>query len=380
MFDFTDFDIHLFWDYVESLNPQEILFSFLPPVIGLVIAIFVGWCCNRYVSNQIDSHPILQKMTWKTALVRGLKGAPVLIVVSLYLSFVTRMMSLPEPVEHLLTYVFFVILIITVMQVISRTATAILNNIIVARHENLSETSLLTDMVSWSIYFMGFIIILAECDISITPFITAMGVGGMAVALGMQETLASVFAGFTMIFAPQIRNNDFVRLSSGQEGRIVDIAWRYTTIENLEGNTIVVPNKQIASAVLTNYSVPAQDIKVKLQCGVAYDSDLDKVEQVVLEVAQKIQDDVTKDILVSKGKIAEDESVTTADPGIFFHTFGDSAIEFSVTLNCKDFTHQYRMKHEFIKALTKRFREEGIEIPFPIVTVQQTKDDGESSK
>ena len=380
MFDFTDFDIHLFWDYVESLNPQEILFSFLPPVIGLVIAIFVGWCCNRYVSNQIDSYPILQKMTWKTALVRGLKGAPVLIVVSLYLSFVTRMMSLPEPVEHLLTYVFFVILIITVMQVISRTATAILNNIIVARHENLSETSLLTDMVSWSIYFMGFIIILAECDISITPFITAMGVGGMAVALGMQETLASVFAGFTMIFAPQIRNNDFVRLSSGQEGRIVDIAWRYTTIENLEGNTIVVPNKQIASAVLTNYSVPAQDIKVKLQCGVAYDSDLDKVEQVVLEVAQKIQDDVTKDILVSKGKIAEDESVTTADPGIFFHTFGDSAIEFSVTLNCKDFTHQYRMKHEFIKALTKRFREEGIEIPFPIVTVQQTREDGESSK
>ena len=380
MFDFTDFDIHLFWDYVESLNPQEILFSFLPPVIGLVMAIFVGWCCNRYVSNQIDSHPILQKMTWKTALVRGLKGAPVLIVVSLYLSFVTRMMSLPEPVEHLLTYVFFVILIITVMQVISRTATAILNNIIVARHENLSETSLLTDMVSWSIYFIGFIIILAECDISITPFITAMGVGGMAVALGMQETLASVFAGFTMIFAPQIRNNDFVRLSSGQEGRIVDIAWRYTTIENLEGNTIVVPNKQIASAVLTNYSVPAQDIKVKLQCGVAYDSDLDKVEQVVLEVAQKIQDDVTKDILVSKGKIAEDESVTTADPGIFFHTFGDSAIEFSVTLNCKDFTHQYRMKHEFIKALTKRFREEGIEIPFPIVTVQQTRDDGESSK
>ena len=379
MIDFTEFDVHLFRDYVESLDPQELFLLFLPPIIGLVLAIFVGWCCNRYVSNQIESHPTLQKLTWKTALIRGLKGAPILIVVSLYLSFVTKMMSMPEPVEHLLTYIFFIILIITVMQVIARTATAIINNIIVARNENISETSLLTDMVSWSIYLIGIIIILAECGISITPFITAMGVGGMALALGMQETLASVFAGFTMIFAPQIRNNDFVRLSNGQEGRIVDIAWRYTTIENLEGNTIVVPNKQIASAILTNYSVPAQDIKVKLQCGVAYDSDLDKVEQVVLEVAQKIQDDVTKDILASKGKIAADASVTTAKPGIFFHTFGDSAIEFSVTLNCKAFTHQYRMKHEFIKALTKRFREEGIEIPFPIVTVQQTRDDGESS-
>jgi small-conductance mechanosensitive channel len=379
MIDFTEFDVHLFRDYVESLDPQELFLLFLPPIIGLVLAIFVGWCCNRYVSNQIESHPTLQKLTWKTALIRGLKGAPILIVVSLYLSFVTKMMSMPEPVEHLLTYIFFIILIITVMQVIARTATAIINNIIVARNENISETSLLTDMVSWSIYLIGIIIILAECGISITPFITAMGVGGMALALGMQETLASVFAGFTMIFAPQIRNNDFVRLSNGQEGRIVDIAWRYTTIENLEGNTIVVPNKQIASAILTNYSVPAQDIKVKLQCGVAYDSDLDKVEQVVLEVAQKIQDDVTKDILASKGKIAADASVTTAKPGIFFHTFGDSAIEFSVTLNCKAFTHQYRMKHEFIKALTKRFREEGIEIPFPIVTVQQTRENGESS-
>lgn len=377
MFDFTDFDVHLFRDYVESLNPHELFLLFLPPIIGLVLAIFVGWCCNRYVSNQIESHPTLQKLTWKTALVRGLKGAPILIVVSLYLSFVTKMMSMPEPVEHLLTYIFFIILIITVMQVIARTATAIINNIIVARNENISETSLLTDMVSWSIYLIGIIIILAECGISITPFITAMGVGGMALALGMQETLASVFAGFTMIFAPQIRNNDFVRLSNGQEGRIVDIAWRYTTIENLEGNTIVVPNKQIASAILTNYSVPAQDIKVKLQCGVAYDSDLDKVEQVVLEVAQKIQDDVTKDILASKGKIAADASVTTAKPGIFFHTFGDSAIEFSVTLNCKAFTHQYRMKHEFIKELTKRFRQEGIEIPFPIMTVQQDRADEE---
>ena len=378
--DLTDFNIHLFTDYVETLDFKEIMVLFVPPVVGLLLAILVGWFCSRKVSQYMENHPTFDKISWKTALIHALKGAPMLIAVSLYLTFLTKMMNLPVPVEHLLTYVFFIILIITVMQVIARTATGIINNVIVAKHENISETSLLTDMVTWSIYIIGLIIILAECGISITPFITAMGVGGMAVALGMQETLASVFAGFTMIFAPQIRNNDFVRLSSGQEGRIVDIAWRYTTIENLEGNTIVVPNKQIASAVLTNYSVPAQDIKVKLQCGVAYDSDLDKVEQVVLEVAQQIQDDVTKDILVSKGKIAEDESVTTADPGIFFHTFGDSAIEFSVTLNCKAFTHQYRMKHEFIKALTKRFREEGIEIPFPIVTVQQTRDDGKSSK
>lgn len=377
MLDFTVFDAHLFQNYVESLDPRQLFFLFVPPIVGLLLAISLGWFCNRTVGKYIVSHSAFHEFSWKTALVHGLKGAPMLIVVSLYLNFLTRMMNLPVPVEQLLTYIFFIIFIYTVVQVIARTATGIINNLIIARNDNISQTSLLTNVVSWSIYIMGLIIVLAECGISITPFITAMGVGGMAMALGMQESLANAVAGFTMIFSPQIRSNDFVRLSTGQEGRIVDIAWRYTTIANLEGNTIIVPNQKIASAILTNYSMPAQDTKVKVQCGVAYDSDLEQVERVVLEVAQQVQDEVTEEILKEKNIIEAHETVETAKPGIFFHTFGDSAIEFSVSLNCKAFTHQYRMKHEFIKELTKRFRQEGIEIPFPIMTVQQDRADEE---
>ncbi|ORU01053.1 Potassium efflux system KefA protein / Small-conductance mechanosensitive channel [Anaerovibrio sp. JC8] len=378
MIDFTAFDIHMFHEYVDTLDPKQIMLLLLPPIIGLILAIAVGGLCNRYVGRYIETHPTLKQNSWKAALIRGMKGAPMLIVVSLYLSFLTKMMSLPAPVEHLLTYIFFIILIITVVQVIARTATGVINNIIVARHDNISETSLLTDMVSWSIYVIGIIIILAECGISITPFITAMGIGGMALALGMQETMASIFAGFTIIFAPQIRNNDFVRLSNGQEGKIKDIAWRYTTIENLDGNTIVVPNQQIASAILTNYSMPAQDTRIKVPCGVSYDSDLDKVEAVAMEVAQRVQDSVTQELLAEKG-LAADDFVPPAKPAVSFHTFGDSAIEFNVFLNCKAFTHQYRMKHIFIKELTKRFREEGIDIPFPIVTVKHDRaDNGEA--
>uniref|UniRef100_UPI00262638CF hypothetical protein n=1 Tax=uncultured Anaerovibrio sp. TaxID=361586 RepID=UPI00262638CF len=167
MFDFTTFDAHLFQNYVESLDPKQIFFLLVPPIVGLLLAISLGWFCNRTVGKYIASRSALQEFTWKTALLHGLKGAPMLIVVSLYLNFLTRMMNLPVPVEHLLTYIFFIIFIYTVVQVIARTATGIINNLIIARNDNISQTSLLTNVVSWSIYIMGLIIILAECGISI---------------------------------------------------------------------------------------------------------------------------------------------------------------------------------------------------------------------
>ena len=131
MIDLTDFNIHLFHEYIDTLDPEQILFLFLPPIIGLILAILVGWLCTRYVSRYIENHPTLKENSWKTAFIRGMKGAPMLIVVSLYLTFTAKMMKLPEPVEQLLTYIFFIILIVTVMQVIARTATGFINNIIV---------------------------------------------------------------------------------------------------------------------------------------------------------------------------------------------------------------------------------------------------------
>ena len=94
---------------------------------------------------------------------------------------------------------------------------------------------------------------------------------------------------------------------------------------------------------------------IKVPCGVAYDSDLDFVEKVTVEVAEQ----VTKAI----------DATVTKKPAVYFHTFNDSSIDFNVVLHCSQFADQFRLKHEFIKALTRRYRQEGIEIPFPIRTV-----------
>ena len=171
----------------------------------------------------------------------------------------------------------------------------------------------------------------------------------------VNKTLANICAGIYLLMSKQLSIDDYVRLSTGEEGRVADITWRFTTIIATSGNAVVVPNQKISSAIITNYCMPEPDMTIKVLCGVAYDSDLDFVEQVTLEVAW----DITQKI----------DNTITKKPGVYFHTFNESSIDFNVVLHCSKFADQFKLKHEFIKALTKRYRQEGIEIPFPIRTV-----------
>ena len=124
------------------------------------------------------------------------------------------------------------------------------------------------------------------------------------------------------------------------------------------GNVVVIPNQKLASAIITNYNMPKRDITVRVTVGVAYDSDLDLVEKVTLEVARKVMQNEHIGIDI--------------EPAVRFHTLGDSSINFDVFLHSSQFNHQAELKHEFIKELMRRYRKEGINIPYPIRTVINT--------
>jgi small-conductance mechanosensitive channel len=206
------------------------------------------------------------------------------------------------------------------------------------------------------VFIIGVLIILQSLGISIAPILTALGVGGLAVALALQETLSNLFAGIQIIASKQIKPGDFVKLDSGEEGFVTDITWRYTTIRTLPNNMVIIPNAKLASALVTNYNSPEKEMAVLVQVGVSYDSDLEKVEKVVIEVGKEIMQEV-------KGGIPGFE------PFIRFHTFGDFSINFSVILRGLEFVDQHLIRHEFTKRLHRRFNAEGIVIPFPIRTI-----------
>ena len=206
------------------------------------------------------------------------------------------------------------------------------------------------------IYIVGFLILLQTFGISIAPILTALGVGGLAVALALQDTLANLFAGVHLLASRKIKIGDYVALESGQEGYVVDINWRNTSIRQIPNNMIIIPNAKMAQAIVTNYYRPQNEMSVLVPVTVDYASDLDQVEAVTKEVIADVMRSVPG-------------GVPSHEPVIRFNTFGEWSIGFTAILRAREYADQYLIKHEFMKRVVARYEEEGIRIPFPLVRV-----------
>jgi small-conductance mechanosensitive channel len=217
----------------------------------------------------------------------------------------------------------------------------------------LPVTSLTQNLIRIAVYGVGGLIILHHLGISITPILATLGVGGLAVALALKDTLSNFFAGFHIIATRQIRVDDYLKLDSGEEGHVSDIGWRTTKIRTLAGNFVLIPNAKLTELIVTNYSLEDKELAVVVGMGVHYASDLTRVERVAGEVATAVMKEV-------QGGIPD------FAPFIRYHTFGDSSIAFSVIMRAKEFTDQFLIKHEFIKRAHERFAKEGFVIPYPI--------------
>lgn len=209
---------------------------------------------------------------------------------------------------------------------------------------------------------IGVLILLDSFGVSITPILASLGLGSLAVALALQPTLENLVSGIQIILDRPIVPGHFVKLESGEEGYVEKVGWRSTWIRLLPNNMVIVPNKQIINSKVLNYYYPSKDMAVLVQVGVHYSSDLEKVERITCEVAAEIMKTV-------QGSVADFQ------PFIRFHTFDSSSINFTVIMKCKEFVDNYLIKHEFVKALSKRYTKEGIVIPFPIMAIntQQEK-------
>jgi small-conductance mechanosensitive channel len=206
------------------------------------------------------------------------------------------------------------------------------------------------------VIMIGMLVLLDCLGIAIAPLLTALGVGGLAVALALQDTLGNLFAGVHILASRKVVPGDFIQLDNGMEGYVVDTNWRNTTVRQLPNNIVIVPNATLASSVVTNYHQPQQETSVSVAVGVSYDSDLEHVERVTCEVGREVMREV-------------EGSVRTHEPFIRYNAFADSSINFNVILRATEVTNQYLIRHEFIKRLHRRYRAEAIEIPFPIRTI-----------
>lgn len=222
---------------------------------------------------------------------------------------------------------------------------------------SLGGTTLVESLARATVLGMGILLLLSNLGISVTPILTALGVGSLAVALALQDTLSNLFAGLHIVASNIVEVGDYIKLDTGHEGFVVDVGWRATRIRESANNLIVIPNTKLSQAVVVNFDRPEKEQSTTVEVGVGYDSDLERVEQVTLDVARQVMRETTG-------------AVPSFEPLLRFHTFGDSAIGFTVVLRAKHFSDRSLLKHALIKKLHDRYRSEGIEIPFPQRTVR----------
>ncbi|GGW10462.1 mechanosensitive ion channel protein [Streptomyces capoamus] len=268
----------------------------------------------------------------------------------------TAVLPCTKAVQHHVYQALQVWVIVVVTFSAARVIAGLVRTVTQSRSGVAGSATIFVNITRVLVLAIGFLVVLQTLGISIAPLLTALGVGGLAVALALQDTLANLFAGVHILASKTVQPGDYIRLSSGEEGYVVDINWRQTTVRQLSNNLVVIPNGQLAKANMTNFTRPEQQLTVLVQAGVSYDSDLEHVERVTMEVVTEVMTDVA-------GAVPDHE------PAIRFHTFGDSRIGFTVILGVGEFSDQYRIKHEFIKRLHRRYREEGIRIPAPARTV-----------
>ncbi|MBH8553462.1 mechanosensitive ion channel family protein [Nostocaceae cyanobacterium CENA357] len=341
---------------VEWILPIAfILFGLLAGIIGekFIFKKLRKFVAERQIPGGEVIFQSLHRMTFLWFVLAGFSGA------IFYSS-----LKLDADVKILLRKIILIIFLCSVTLVLAR-ITAGFVNLFIRRTEGV-PASLISNLAMTVVLVLGTLILLQTVGIEITPIVTTLGVGGIAVGLALQDTLANLFSGFYLLVSKQVRTGDYVKLDDGHEGYVTDITWRNTTIREISNNVIIVPNSKLASAIFTNYHLPAKEITLTMNVGVSYDSDLEEVEQVTVEVAKEVMQEIAPALIA-------------IEPYIRFHTFNDFSIDFTLYMRVSEYFDQRMGKHLFVKKLHRRYQQVGISIPFPIRDVYMQDNGTENS-
>lgn len=341
-------------DLLRNTWVQRVAFAVGGVLLGLLVERLIVSRVQRFVKDT--------PFRWDDLLLKSVRGLPTiwLAVGGLYLAF---QVDGAEPGGWLGAAI-TVVLIGSVALAGMRLAGGAVEIVSSQAMGTMQSPTLVVNLAKVAVALFAGVVLLENLGIDITPVVTALGIGGLAVALALQDTLGNLFAGVQIILSRQVRPDDFVRLASGEEGRVTDVKGRNTTIQTSpDGNLLTVPNSVLASSIVKNYTLPTTELWVTVNVGVAYDSDLEQVQRVTLEVA--------RDVIASV-----EGGVATGAPVLLYREFGASSIDFVVRMLVSEYTSQGAIRHEFIKRLHRRYAQEGIEIPFPTQTVISRRPDG----
>ncbi len=242
-----------------------------------------------------------------------------------------------------------------------------IGNIIIEHEARITKRAVFNDFSNtisklWDLFIVivALTILMSLFGIEVTAVIASLGIAGLAIGLALQDVLSNFFSGISMGSDKSIRTGDYVKLDNGMEGYVDHMTWRNVRLKTLDNNYIFIPNNKFSQSAVTNYFFREKELSLSIPLSVSYNSDLDEVEKITVESAKEV-------IKHNLGAVQD------YLPSVRYSSFGDSGINFSLTIKCKTYVDKYLLTHELIKTIHKKYAEVGIEIPYPTTEVHVKK-------
>jgi small-conductance mechanosensitive channel len=197
------------------------------------------------------------------------------------------------------------------------------------------------------VFTLGASAVLALYNVNIAAILGALGIGGLAVALALQDTLANFFAGIHILVEEPISLGSSIRLSSGEEGVVTDIGWRTTRLRSGANNIVVIPNTKITTGILINYTLPDTRVAADISIIVGFDADLERVRRIALEEARG-----------ADGVLANPEPVVLFNPGAL-----PTHLQFTLVFHVPDVARRPGVQSEIRLRIYNRLRAERVPLP-----------------
>lgn len=334
------------------------IFALLTVIAGVAIAIVVHMVV-RWLKSKADE----TETQWDDIIIAAI-GTPVqvtIVAVSVYISL-KYFGILPEKylwiLDGKLISSFYVVMGAWILSTFLHDIIDIYGHMIAEHTEGDWDdrlVELLSLVIKYLVWFAALMVILSIFEINITPFLAGAGIAGLAVALAAQDIISNFFGGAIITIDKPFKIGERVRIDNFY-GDIVSIGPRSTRMKTIDNQIVTIPNNKITTSFIMNYAMPDPMVKLTIPVSAAYGSDVEKVKQILLEVAE----DAVKNT---------DFFVTDPKPRVFFVEFGASDLKFIIYVYARAYNIPDEVKDAINCRVNRRFMEERIEIPFQQIDV-----------
>jgi len=342
--------------------------QFAQPIysVGIIVLAFILHIAIKLIINKV-----VLRMTAKTKtdlddkIVLSFKRHSKNIIIFLAIYYILRINSVffSEYINLIFQDIFYIIFFIIVMSMIFFTISIIIDwymNVLAKRSDKNIVTEfgpLIQRLIKGLVIIIGATVVLEHFNVDIKGLVVSLGVGSLALAFAAQDTLGNMIAGFVIMMDRPFRKGDRIKLENGQLGDVYDIGLRSIKIMDFENTIHIIPNKEIANKTVINYSYPDQMIRIKINVGVAYGSNVEKVKKILIQQFK------------SHKVILDDPS-----PKSYFTNMAESSLDFMAVGYVAAYKDQWQISEEIRIMIYNALVEAGIEIPFPHRTVTISDD------